>query len=219
MYSKGLSRDSSAKDITNALRSIRYDQSVEVLVDKLNEAGEKIPSNSQASSIAGYIYTIIFKNFQENFKLPFVKILSADRNPKIFTQIIDPQSQPTSGNYTVSIGEKKIGPFDYNLPWTQLKANLIASFPEYFNDFTDFWGWSEPQKGIGIKIRYRNNKGNIPNLKIGGANLVGGIEGKKPEVYVKTIVEGSFNLFYEPVPADFLFRDSNKKKENFFLCS
>jgi hypothetical protein len=188
-----------------------------VKVDKVNTAGVVLPANASASEVAGYSYSVFFQNYQANFKLPFIKVVSSDKNPGVSTQILEAQSQPTSGNYTVSIGEKRVGPFDYNLPWDQLKNNLVASFPEYFNEFTDFWGWSDPQKGVGLKIRYRNNKGNVPVLRIGDGNLIGGLEGTKPRVVVSTVNEGSFNLFYEPIPSDFLYRESKFKMiENIF---
>jgi hypothetical protein len=202
--SVALKRDATADEFLSALGNLGYDY-MTVKRIKLDASGEELPDDANMTLVDGYAYNAKFTYYQSSYLLPFVEILSSNKNPRTQVKQIEAQSPPIGGNFTLKIGDlKPLGPFKFDIGGDELRGILIRDAKKYFNRYTDIRRFGRPTDSSSIRIRFKNYIGNAPNIEPGFANLNGGREGTKPNMTVKEILAGSSNHFYEPLPQEFM---------------
>ena len=100
---------------------------------KLDVAGEELPDDANITLVDGYAYKAKFTYYQASYPLPFVEVLSSNKNPRTQVQQIQEQSPPIGGNFTLKIGDLKVlGPFKSDISADELRNYLIKDAKKYF---------------------------------------------------------------------------------------
>ena len=135
---------------------------------------------------------------------------SNDPNAKITIQTVTEPSAPISGNFTLKLGDKvldqipgnvdRIG--DYMINKLGLDRGVYIDRSSYINDEHYYL------------IKLSGLRGAIPIFTVLSNDLKGGSPGTKPIINITSVITGSNNIFYSPVPSDLLYTVYNESNPN-----
>lgn len=178
----------------------------------IDSLGNILPSNSTTQT--GYLYNITFTFYRNQLNTdktqiqPTIKLMNTNDFAVSISLNQKVAPSPTiSGNITLSFNNTQ-----FDVPGNANDIDSYFSFiPGLDRNFnTEIRGSNSENHYYIVKFTGLNN---TPVMSVASNGLQGGATGNQPTVSVYQLIPSSNNLFYDPIPNEFLFTFST-----IFLC-
>lgn len=143
-------------------------------------------------------------------KLGVKQFDSNDPNTKITIQTTVEPSPPITGNFTLKLGDVVLDPIpgnvdrigDFMISKLGLDRGVYIDRSAYINDEHYYL------------VKLSGLRGMIPRFTVLKNDLKGGVSGTMPIINITSIINGSNNIFYSPVPSDLMYTVYNESNTN-----
>ena len=198
LISNPIAWDASDIVFRDAIR-LKMGWNMTVVRQAINNSGS---DTSVEADIKGYKYTITFNYFKGVTQAPYIDMKKLSSGARSSGKILTPPSDPVRGTFKLSYNGEDTRDLAYNEweGWMQYYLTGLTSLKDGVTVFEE----GNTDDGKLWRIVTNGITGSAQNFSVKDVKLTGGTSGK-PSMSVNTNYRpASTNLFYQPIPSDFL---------------